>query len=439
MDHRRRRIERGLRVEHRRQLLVVDRNEGAGVFRLGARLRHHRGDRLALPARHIDRDRVLRRRLDALEMGQHADPRRDDFRQRRAGDHRDHARRPHRRRRVDRLDARVGVGRAHERHMHHARQHDVAHILPAPLGEPCQIRPRHRAPDVRIRPVERRQRGRHIGGDLHRVVPGARASRPLFDQGRAGRPRSDTRRGHRFDGIDDRLVAGTAAVVAREMFADRGAGRSTAGRHLVRSEQFLRGEQHAGRTEAALQRVAPRECLLQVGNLACVRHTFDGLDARAVALHGEREAAAHRDAVEPHRAGAAHALLASDMAAGEAELLAQEIDERRAHLHGFAHLFAIHRERNRAGRSGHGRKSTWPRPGALCSFERAWIAQRANCAASSCIASSWACGNLLSRHPEAAAPLRGPRRMIGRGGAASVFVAIPRPSPFEARYARASG
>jgi hypothetical protein len=32
----------------------------------------HRAPRLALPARAIDRDRVLRRRLDALQMREHA-------------------------------------------------------------------------------------------------------------------------------------------------------------------------------------------------------------------------------------------------------------------------------------------------------------------------------------------------------------------------------
>ena len=55
---------------------------------------------------------------------------------------------------------------------------------------------------------------------------------------------------------------------------------------------------------------------------------------RAVALHREREAAAHDRAVEQHRAGAAHAVLAADMAAGQPERLAQEIDQRGARLDG---------------------------------------------------------------------------------------------------------
>ena len=43
-----------------------------------------------------------------------------------------------------------------------------------------------------------------------------------------------------------------------------------------------------------------------------------------------------------HRAGAAHALLAADMAAGEAEIVAQEIDQRFARLDALAHVLAIH-------------------------------------------------------------------------------------------------
>jgi len=44
-----------------------------------------------LPAGAIDGDGVLRRRFDALEMREHADPRRDHLGKLGAGDHRDHA------------------------------------------------------------------------------------------------------------------------------------------------------------------------------------------------------------------------------------------------------------------------------------------------------------------------------------------------------------
>src|SRR5262249_31374270 len=52
----------------------------------------------------------------------------------------------------DRGDARMGVGRAHEGHMRHARQRHVADELRAAAGEAREIRPRHRAADIGIRP-----------------------------------------------------------------------------------------------------------------------------------------------------------------------------------------------------------------------------------------------------------------------------------------------
>ena len=64
--------------------------------------------------------------------------------------------------------------------------------------------------------------------------------------------------------------------------------------------------------------------------------------SRAVALHGKNETAAHHVAVEPHRAGAAHAVLAADMRAGEREIVAQEIDQRLTHLDTRGNVLAVH-------------------------------------------------------------------------------------------------
>src|SRR3954453_1324560 len=55
-----------LNVAHARQLLPLCLDQGDCVFRLAARLGDDRGDRFTLPARAVDGDRVLRRRLDAL-------------------------------------------------------------------------------------------------------------------------------------------------------------------------------------------------------------------------------------------------------------------------------------------------------------------------------------------------------------------------------------
>ena len=74
----------------------------------------------------------------------------------------------------------------------------------------------------------------------------------------------------------------------------------------------------------------------------------------AVALHRKHEAAAHHGAVEQHRAGAAHALLAADMAAGQAEIVAQEIDQRLARLDALAHVLAIHAQTDLTEALAHG-------------------------------------------------------------------------------------
>jgi hypothetical protein len=178
MDHRRRRIECGFSVGDGRQRLVVDLDQRAGVFRFGARSCHHRADRLALPAGARDRDGMLRRRFDAFEMREHAHPRRDHVRKLRAGNDGDHARRFLDLLGRDVFDARVRVRRAQESDMRHARQHDVADILPAPLRQSRQIRPRYRAADIGVRPVERSEARGLVGREFHLapVIPGPSAS-----------------------------------------------------------------------------------------------------------------------------------------------------------------------------------------------------------------------------------------------------------------------
>ena len=93
MDHRRLAVERGFRIGDRRQLLVVDLDQFAGVLGLGARARDDGADRFALPAGALDGDRRLRRRFQSLEMREHADPGRHDLGDLGAGDDGDDARR----------------------------------------------------------------------------------------------------------------------------------------------------------------------------------------------------------------------------------------------------------------------------------------------------------------------------------------------------------
>ena len=98
MDHRGFRIERGAHVRHRLQLLVFHRDEFRGILGYRAAGRHDGRDGLTLPADAINRDRMLRRRLQTLQMRQHADPRRDDRRKLFAGHDGDNARQALRRR-----------------------------------------------------------------------------------------------------------------------------------------------------------------------------------------------------------------------------------------------------------------------------------------------------------------------------------------------------
>ena len=105
-------------------------------------------DGFPLPADAIDRDRMLRRRLEALQMRQHANPRRDDGRKLSACHDRDHIRHTPRFDGVDANDFCMGMRRAQEHHMRHARQLHVADIKPASLHQPLEIGPRNHLADV---------------------------------------------------------------------------------------------------------------------------------------------------------------------------------------------------------------------------------------------------------------------------------------------------
>ena len=72
----------------------------------------------------------------------------------------------------------------------------------------------------------------------------------------------------------------------------------------------------------------------KLGRDLVVIEAFDGGDAGAVAGHGIGDAGARRHAVEQQRAGAANAVLAAEMGAGQIEVVAQEIGEMGARLDG---------------------------------------------------------------------------------------------------------
>src|SRR5439155_1467571 len=122
--------------------------------------------------------------------------------------------------------------------------------------------------------------------------------------------------------VDDVLVARAATQVPAQRVADL----RIAGGCVVAQERDERHED-AGSAEAALQRVRLAESRLQRVELvrAARREALDGRQLSAVRLHREHQAGAHRLAVEQHGAGAAHAVLAADVGAGEPQVLAEEV------------------------------------------------------------------------------------------------------------------
>ena len=115
-----------------------------------------------------------------------------------------------------------------------------------------------------------------------------------------------------------------------------------AARYAAARQQLVGADQHARRAIAALQGVALLERALQIGDRTGVGQALDRLHLRAVALHGEHQTAADDLAVEQHRAGAADAMLAADMGAGERKIVAQEVDQRLARFNPRRNRLAVH-------------------------------------------------------------------------------------------------
>src|SRR5262245_28585878 len=129
-------------------------------------------------------------------------------------------------------------------------------------------------------------------GRPERAASGARLR---FDASLSSRPDDAYHRPHDAD------IAGAAAQVAAKPQPDvplAGLGEP--------QDEVARRDQHAGGTEAALQRMLAGERGAQLGGDLVVVEALDGGDARALA--GERigDAGARGNAVEQQRAGAAH-------------------------------------------------------------------------------------------------------------------------------------
>ena len=123
---------------------------------------------------------------------------------------------------------------------------------------------------------------------------------------------------------DDVLIAGAAAQIAFELFADDVVGEVMA----LAMDQIDRGHDHAGGAEAALQAVMLAEGFLhRMQRRAVGGQPLDGPDLVAVGHDRERGAGLHRLAVEMHDAGAALRGVAADMGARQPQIFAQKLDQ----------------------------------------------------------------------------------------------------------------
>ncbi len=162
---------RVLHVGHDRQLLPLRLDVAERVLALLARLGDDRGHRLALPARALDRDRVLRRRLDALQVREHRHPRRAVLRHRAAVEARDHAGLARRLRQIELLEPGVGIRAAEEDDVREAREAQVVHERAAPLEQALRVRAGHALPDVALVGLRSRRVQRKLGAGVHRLPP----------------------------------------------------------------------------------------------------------------------------------------------------------------------------------------------------------------------------------------------------------------------------
>jgi hypothetical protein len=123
------------------------------------------------------------------------------------------------------------------------------------------------------------------------------------------------------------VVASAAAEIAGQRVADFGLGRI---RMLV--QPGFHGHDDAWRAEAALQPVFLVERLLHHRELAVGSKRLDGCNLVALGLNGIEQAGADRRPIEENGAGAANAVLATDVGPGEAAILTQDVGEQPSRL-----------------------------------------------------------------------------------------------------------
>src|SRR5689334_11622985 len=139
------------------------------------------------------------------------------------------------------------------------------------------------------------------------------------------------------DRTDDVLVAGAPGDLAGDGLPDLRLVRVR-----VAVEQPAGGHHHARRAEPALEAVALDKPLLHRVELAVPLQALNRTDGTAVRHGGEYRARLDRPGVQPHHAAAAVRRVAAPVAAGQAEFVAQEVDEQQSGLDVARVLGAVH-------------------------------------------------------------------------------------------------
>src|SRR5450432_3205784 len=147
------------------------------------------------------------------------------------------------------------------------------------------------------------------------------------------------RLGARRDRQNDVLVAGAAAEIAFELFADGVIAEIVS----FAVDHIDRGHDHAGGAETALQAVMLSERLLhRMQGGAVGGQALDGPDLVPVSHDRERGAGFDRLAVEMHDAGAALRGVAADMGAGQPQIFTQKLHQQGARVDIVFYGIAVH-------------------------------------------------------------------------------------------------
>src|SRR2546426_6117760 len=154
-----------------------------------------------------------------------------------------------------------------------------------------------------------------------------------------------------LDRLDDVDVTGAATEVPADPLPDL-----LVARVGVLAEEPSGLHDHARRAEPALQAVLIPERLLERVEVRAVGHPLDGADLGAARRHGEHRAGLGAAAVDQHRACPAVAGVAADVGPGQAERVAQEMDEQKAGLDLCLAGLAVHGESDVL--SAHGLRSS---------------------------------------------------------------------------------